>query len=747
MPSQRRAAALFACVAFQVGVGDVAAQEAGSAEETQPAAATRAAAAMSPAAPALSEESDGSGEEPTDHAVVEVTVRVISNAERLRGSAEAVHVVEMEEEQRETADLGEVLARTQGVSVRRAGGLGSDTRFSLNGLTDDQIRFFLDGVPLELAGYPFGIANVSVNLVERVEIYRGVVPIRFGADALGGAVNLTSDDRVYGTRASASYQAGSFGTQRLTLSTGHGDASSGWFTRVGGFFDHADNDYPMDVEVPDDVGRLTPARVYRFHDAYRAVGGNVEAGLVDQPWAERLVLRAFATDYGKEVQHNAVMTQTYGDVALDELSAGGTLRYESYFGGSVAFDAIGGYAYTVTEFSDLGTCVYNWFGQCLRQRAQPGEIAGRPRDSIYWEHAAYFRTSVDWQLHPQQALGLSVSPTFTFLHGDERRQANPDARDPLSAERTLSSSVIGVDYRLQLADDRLENVLFAKDYLQLLRSDDPLPSGSFRQRDRQTHRFGVGDSLRYTFTEQLYAKASYEWATRLPRADEIFGNAFPIVANLDLEPEVSHNANLQLVVDASHTPLGGWRGDVNGFLRDADQLIVLVPGDDTATYQNVLRARALGVEGAAGWTSPGAYVVLDGNLTYLDFRNRSSSGAFAAYRGDRIPNRPNVFATVSARLQAREVASPRDELALTWTTRYVGDYFRGWEGVGARDLKLTIDAQRVHSLALSYFVEGARAALSFTGEAQNLTDERAFDFYGVERPGRSFYFKVTASNQ
>ena len=40
---------------------------------------------------------------------------------------------------------------------------------------------------------PFGIANVPVNLIERVEIYRGVVPIRFGADALGGAVNLVSD--------------------------------------------------------------------------------------------------------------------------------------------------------------------------------------------------------------------------------------------------------------------------------------------------------------------------------------------------------------------------------------------------------------------------------------------------------------------------------------------------------------------------------------------------------------------------
>src|SRR5262249_14036852 len=138
------------------------------------------------------------------------------------------------------------MARTQGVSVRREGGLGSGTRFSLNGLTDDQIRFFLDGVPLDLAGYPFGLANVPVNLVERAEIYRGVVPIRFGADALGGAVNLVTEKITPGTHGSASYQVGSFGTHRATLALRHLDAESGFFARASGFFDYAKNDYAVD---------------------------------------------------------------------------------------------------------------------------------------------------------------------------------------------------------------------------------------------------------------------------------------------------------------------------------------------------------------------------------------------------------------------------------------------------------------------------------------------------------------------
>lgn len=34
--------------------------------------------------------------------------------------------------------------------------------------------------------------------------------------------------------------------------------------------------------------------------------------------------------------------------------------------------------------------------------------------------------------------------------------------------------------------------------------------------------------------------------------------------------------------------------------------------------------------------------------------------------------------------------------------------------------------------------------MSFTGEVQNLADSKAFDFVGVQRPGRATYFKITA---
>src|SRR5690606_28123988 len=158
------------------------------------------------------------------------------------------------------------------------------------------------------------------------------------------------------------------------------------------------------------------------------------------------------------------------------------------------------------------------------------------------------------------------------------------------------SMVTGLEYDLRLLRERIQNIAFLKDYVQVLDSEEPLPGGVFRERDRTTHRFGVGDSLRVRILEWMYAKVSYEWATRLPRPDEVFGDGIRVVANLELEPESSHNGNLGWTIDARETIAGAWRLDVNGFLRQAKQLIVMLGNERVFSYQNVYGARSLGIE-------------------------------------------------------------------------------------------------------------------------------------------------------
>lgn len=674
----------------------------------------------------------------------ELTVRAASGAERLRRSAQAVTVIETEQAARQSADMGEVLARSEGVGVSRTGGLGSSTRFSLNGLTDDQVRFLIDGLPLDMAGYPFGLANVPVNLVRRVEIYRGVVPVRFGADALGGAVNLVSDGETRGTHGEASYQVGSFGTHRVTLAGRHLHEPSGLFVRASGFYDRADNDYFIDVDAPNEKGKLSPARVRRFHDAYEAWGAQMETGFVHRPWARRLLLRGFATGFDKDLQHNVVMTVPYGDAEFSRLAAGATLRYEHDLTDSVSVDLVGGYGYGRTTFLDVGTCVYDWFGQCLRERARPGEIAAFPRDQIQWQHGAYARLNVGWTLNPAHALRLSIAPTLVTRTGDDRIPSAPGTRDPMSAVHDLGTLVTGLEYEADLFDDRVENLLFIKDYVQLARSREDIPGGTVLEHRRDTHRVGVGDALRVRIADGLQAKASYEWAVRLPRPDEAFGDGVLVAANLQLEPETSHNVNLGLSAERDFEPIGSVRGEVNGFLRAADNLIVLLGNDEVFSYQNVYGARSLGVEASAGWTSPGRWVELGGNGTWQDFRNSSSEGAFGGFEGDRIPNRPWLFANAQARVNLDALTPLDDELSVTWTLRYVHEFFRGWESLGKRSSKQIVPSQTLQAAGVTWRLL-APVDVSLTAEVQNLTDAPTYDFFGAQRPGRAFYLKTTAS--
>lgn len=696
--------------------------------------------------PAHAEEptqTDADAEEPAYEETIEVTVQGTSEAEHREQSAEAVQVVETEHLQHEAADLGEALARTEGVGVRRSGGLGSRTRLSLAGLTDEQIRVFVDGIPLELAGFGPGLAHVPVNLIQRVEIYQGVVPIRFGADALGGALHLVTDQDVREKGASASYELGSFHTHRLTAGGRYFHEPSRFVIRANGFLDRAGNDYPIDVEAAGADGRVQLTRVHRFHDGYRATGGGVEAGVVEQPWAQLLLLRVFASQYDKDIQHNVTMDVPYGEVSSGEFSAGSTVRYEQTLAQGLSLQAVAGYTWRRSQFTDVGSCAYDWFGNCVFELPQPGEAESRAVERVVGQHTGFARVHLGWDLPGPGMLRLSLAPTLVSRSGEDRRLRERGEPDPLQAERNLFSAVGGLEFELDTPDDRLENIAFLKGYMQRARSEKLLPSGSFEPIALDTSRAGVGDGLRYRLSQQLYAKASYEWATRLPRPDEIFGDGILVNENLELKPETSHNLNLGLSVDSWETQRGTFRASVTGFGRLADQLIVLIGRESYFTHQNVFAARSLGGTGTAGWTSPGQLIAVDGNVTWQDFRNLSSEGTFGAFTGQRIPNRPYLQANGSARFQLSGLMSSQDGLSLTWHARYVHAFFRAWEGLGQQDSKQVVPSQFLHSLALTYVTKASRATMSWTLDVQNLTDARAFDFFGVQRPGRSVFAKVT----
>lgn len=686
---------------------------------------------------------------------IDVTVRAPSKARALRESARPIEVIELERDRRTTADMGQVLARSEGISVRRTGALGADARLSLNGLTDEQVRVFIDGVPLELAGYPFGVNNVPLELVKRIEVHRGVVPMRLGADSLGGAVELTSDEDMRGTHGHASYQAGSFDTHRLLASGRRYDAATGLFVRAEGFFDKTENDYRIRVPVPDRRGyRLGTA--HRHNDDYRAGFASVEAGFVHRPWARKLLVRAFFGDMDKGIPSDPQNLNYYGEVRAERRVSGVVARFESVPMLGFQLSAIAGYNARDNVLRDLSSCAFDADGRCVFDRAPARGERERASDQHVTQESGLGRLTISRALAEGHTLRLSTSPTFTRRTGENRALA-PGENDDLAGRRDLLTIVSGLEYQADLFDDRLQNLVFAKHYAMRAESKELQPStGVFAPIDSRHQRPGFGDALRFRFTDWLYGKASYEWATRLPTPDQLFGDVVRLIdATQTLAPESAHNVNLGGGLDLPTASAGTFRGQSTFFARRVDDLIWLFVGPSSLKYRNVGRATSLGIEGSLGWTSPGRWVALDGNATYQAFRNRSprprDEGSasltleedFGRHRGARIPNQPYLFANGALQVFARGLVPDEDELSLTWRTSYVHGYFVGWEDVTSDALKKRVPAQLIHGIGLTLLLRKNKTTISTSIDVHNLTDARIYDYFGVQLPGRSVAAKLT----
>lgn len=62
-----------------------------------------------------------------------------------------------------------------------SGGLGSDSRISVRGLEGKRVQIFIDGNPLNTPDGSLGINDLPVQIIERIEIYKGSVPAYLGA--------------------------------------------------------------------------------------------------------------------------------------------------------------------------------------------------------------------------------------------------------------------------------------------------------------------------------------------------------------------------------------------------------------------------------------------------------------------------------------------------------------------------------------------------------------------------------------
>ncbi|PWG63147.1 TonB-dependent receptor domain-containing protein [Spiribacter halobius] len=165
----------------------------------------------------------------------------------------SVSVITREDiERRQPQDLPDLLAELPGVHIARNGGRGQSTSLFLRGTNSDQTLVLIDGVRVASAtAGSAALESIPLARIERIEVVRGPRSTLYGADAVGGVVQIftrANDTHVTlgaGSRDSRSLSAGigrEFENGRLSLSAG-GFSTDGFDVQEAAGSDTDDDGY------------------------------------------------------------------------------------------------------------------------------------------------------------------------------------------------------------------------------------------------------------------------------------------------------------------------------------------------------------------------------------------------------------------------------------------------------------------------------------------------------------------------
>ncbi|WP_455626481.1 TonB-dependent receptor [Parabacteroides sp.] len=675
-------------------------------------------------------------------------VVVVSNGvTRLKRSAFNAVALDTKALQNSTQNLSEALAQAPGMKIRESGGVGSDMQLMMDGFTGKHIKIFIDGVPQEGVGSSFGLNNIPVNYAERIEVYKGVVPVGFGTDAIGGVINIITKKNRNKWFLDASYSYGSFNTHKSYVNFGQ-TFRSGLTYEINVFQNYSDNNYYVDTPVKDfttgAINKKKIERVKRFHDTYHneAVIGKI--GFVDKKWADRLMFGFTYSHMYKDIQTGVRQEVVFGGKYRKGYSIMPSLDYRKrdFFVKGLDVVVTANYNKNMTNHVDTSSYEYNWRGE-MRPLRMPGEQSyqNTRSDNNNWNGTL----TVNYR--------IGKAHTFTFNHViNAFRRSNQSLLNEDSEANAIPKetrkNISGLSYRL-MPTEHWNLSVFGKYYNQFIAG--PVATSS-AQDDyiRTTHSvsaMGYGAAGTYFILKSLQAKLSYEKAYRLPTNEEMFGDEDLETGDISLRPENSDNVNLNLSYNETfgkHSVYveGGliYRNTKDYIQRNISDLS---GGKYGATYVNHGRVETKGYNisvryGFANWVSVG------GNFTQMNVRDNvktvtSGTNQESLTYGARMPNLPYQFANSDVTFYWRNLWKKGNTLSVTYDNLYMHSFPLYSEAVGSES-EFVVPTQFSHNLTLSYGIQNGRYNISF--ECRNLTNEKLYDNFSLQKAGRAFYGKV-----
>ena len=685
---------------------------------------------------------------------LEEVVVVSNGVGRVKRSAFNAVAMDLSEMKNTTRSLSEALQKRPGMKLRESGGVGSDMQIMLDGFSGKHVKVFIDGVPQEGTGTAFDLNNIPANFAERIEVYKGVVPVGFGTDALGGVINIVTNKKRRDWFLDGSYSYGSFNTHKSYVHFGQ-TFKNGLTYEVNAFQNFSDNDYHIDNYitefgedgVTESTDRNKIYHVKRFNDRFHneAVIGKI--GVVDKPWADLLMVGLNYNHFYKEIQTGVYQYIVFGQKHRKGHSFMPSLEYSKRDLLVKGLDVVltANYNHNITHNIDTASYKYNWLGQ-RKYTGTPGEQSYQNNESknTNWNgtFTVNYRIGSAHMLTLNHVLSTFERTTRSYVNGSSQISA-------FNIPKITRKNITGLSYRMMLSE-KWNISAFGKYYNQfnkgpVSQNDDGV--GDYINLSRRTSSFGYGAAGTYFIIDGLQAKLSYEKAYRLPTTDELFGDEDLEAGQASLRPEKSDNVNFNLSYEKQigkhNLYLEGsliYRNTKDYIKRGLDA----IGGMSYGIYENHGKVKTKGFNVSARY-SYSHWFSIGGTFNNLNARDDERYRAGNTLQesvsyGQRIPNQPYTFANFDANFTWRDLFAKGNALTVSYDSYYQHEFPLYWEALGDPRTKSKVPEQFSHNLTIGYSIRNGRYNLSL--ECRNLTDEKLYDNFSLQKAGRAFYGKV-----
>ena len=669
--------------------------------------------------------------EPIDLADVVIVGK--TRAQVLRESPEAVSVIDAKELQGRSISLETVLNKTIGLKVGQTGGLGSSSRIIVHGLEGNRIQILWDGIPMSNSDGAFSLDEIPIDIIERIEVYKSIIPARFGCDGLGGAINIVTKE--FSTDyLDASYEFGSYQTHKGSVFSRKNFPKSGILIGMGGYYTTAKNDYSF--RVPERENLL----VKRDHDRFQSymLKGKIA---FTKLWFDEI-----STEFGYYNRFNEIQG-ILKNIQHAENQSGMFMLENKLIKSGILNDRLNleshlSLSHMTNNFVDIAQVNYDFEGNIYPSPNGMGETGEVPHNSNDKSLEINERINFDYKLSANQSLNLNTLINYA------QRQPNDDIASQhagfvIGGFPSKKTSVIsGLTWDTKLFDRKLTNMFSAK-YFHLHSEIEDLTSYEMieapKKKNNTTSQIGWIEAMKYEAFRGFHLKASYQRAIRLPNSQELFGDGIITFPAAGLKPEKSHNFNLGFLIDKNDIlGLSRLQFEVNGFYMQVSDMIKLMKQHMAAGYVNAEKVHIKGIETELKLDiTPTVYAY--GNLTYQDLRDvlnyLPGTQAPNPTKGLRLPNIPYLFANFGAEYH-RDQLFKNWHIKAFWDGKFTEEFFYFWELTELQKRRIPRSFVNDIGLLLTY-----KNKYSVALECHNMMNKEVWDQFRQPLAGRTFHLK------